>query len=384
MKIIMIVKEDIKLFPPILTIIQTVLKCGYELAVIGHYSDAAQKKELQEKGVSFFDTGYYDLHASQLSKLKATIGFRSRVKNIIKSLRLEGNDYRLWIFQGITIGLLHDIVGQHPTILHPFEFVGKKVKFTYRVLSPFYKPAKTFKKAFRVVSCEYNRAHIMKGLFGLEEMPVVLPNKLIINEDSLSFPPDDIRERIEDFKVRLGDRKAILYQGIFLPGERKLDSFCDAVATLGHDFAMVVMGNDDQEGYRQLKFKYGNDNRILFVPFIRPPYHLLVTRLCHIGVLSYFPQSYSLAAVINPLYCAPNKIFEYGKYGLPMIGNDIPGLHYPFLEFNCGETIDYPMSPQKIKSTVTHILENYKEYSQGAKNLYDSVNIEATVRQIID
>lgn len=69
--------------------------------------------------------------------------------------------------------------------------------------------------------------------------------------------------------------------------------------------------------YDDLRSRYASE-RVLFVPFIRPPHHLQVTRLASIGVLSYFPDPSSLAAVINPLYCAPNKIFEYARYGVPM------------------------------------------------------------------
>lgn len=108
-----------------------------------------------------------------------------------------------------------------------------------------------------------------------------------------------------------------------------------------------------------------------------------VTRLATLGVLSYFPVSENYADVINPIYCAPNKIFEYAKYGIPMISNDIPGLHYIYKEFRCGEAVEYPMAPESIAKTIEKICDNIDAYRQGAKDYYDSVNIEAIVKQII-
>ena len=57
--------------------------------------------------------------------------------------------------------------------------------------------------------------------------------------------------------------------------------------------------------------------------------------MASIGVLSYFPRSGSIGRTLNPLYCAPNKIFEYSKYGIPMISNDVPALRYSYMEFHC-------------------------------------------------
>lgn len=50
--------------------------------------------------------------------------------------------------------------------------------------------------------------------------------------------------------------------------------------------------------------------------------------MASIGVMSYSPHQKTHAGVVNALYCAPNKIFEYGKYGKPMIANDVPALKY--------------------------------------------------------
>lgn len=383
MKLILIIKEDITLFPPVQTIIKTLLDLGNEVVVIGHYSDDVQKQNLVSRGVRFHDPGYYDLQGSQFAKLRLNIRFRSNVKNILKSLDLREGKYCLWIFQALTFALLHKVIKNHPSILHPLEFAGKKIKRSYQILSPGYNAVKTFRSAKAIVTCEYNRAQITKGLFGLDYLPFVLPNKMMIDEEKLANPPSDFQELIEEIKEKVRGKKVVLYQGIFVKGERRLDEFCNAVSTLGEDYVFIIMGPNYQEGYRQLQNKFP-DGRIIFVPFINPPYHLLVTSLAHIGVLTYFPVSKSMASVINPLYCAPNKIFEYGKFGIPMIGNDIPGLTYIFREHKCGQAIGYPMTEEKIEKAISAIMSDYDTYSEGSKSYYNSVDVAGIIKEIVE
>ena len=382
MKIILIVKEDITLFPPVQTLILTLCEIGCEVVVLGHYSDSVAKRGLESIGVKFEDTGFYDVRSSLMSKLKGNILFRNRVFRILDSMQLSGSDYRLWIIQGKTISLLHNLTAKHPCILHPLEFVDKKINLFYRFLSPRYDAAKTFQRAFRVVNCEYNRAQILKGILNLPVLPVVLPNKMAVDETALATPPQDIVDLLREVSAKVEGKRVIIYQGIFIKGERRLEEFCRAVSLLGKDYVLLIMGATDSRACRELMDKFA-DASIIFVPFVRPPYHLLVTRLAHIGILTYFPRPDNWATVINPLYCAPNKIFEYGRFGIPMIGNDIPGLHYIFREFHCGQCVCYPMTEERIKAAIEEIFAEYDEFSKGALNYFESVNVKEIVSGVI-
>ena len=180
---------------------------------------------------------------------------------------------------------------------------------------------------------------------------------------------------------KLEGKKVILYQGIFLNVERRLDEFCQAVQGMPDDYVFLAMGRDTPM-YEELKEKYASE-KIVFLPFIKPPYHLLVTRLASVGVLSYFPRPNSISSILNPLYCAPNKIFEYAKFGIPMVSNDIPGLHYIYLEHKCGECIPYPLSPQNIERTILKVFEHYECYSKGALSYYDSIDFKQIIADIL-
>lgn len=98
------------------------------------------------------------------------------------------------------------------------------------------------KKALKVVCCEYNRAQITKGIYQLKDLPLVLPNKVIVDESELSKVPMDIKPMIDDITQKTKGKKVVLYQGIFLDEERRLEEFCEAISHLPDDYAFIAMG----------------------------------------------------------------------------------------------------------------------------------------------
>ena len=55
MKVILIMKEDIVQYPPILSLINVLVDLQREVVFIGPYTDQQQKNDLKQKGVVFFD-----------------------------------------------------------------------------------------------------------------------------------------------------------------------------------------------------------------------------------------------------------------------------------------------------------------------------------------
>lgn len=379
--IYLILKEDIVYFPPILTIINILCDLGYGVVHLGTYSDDQGRELLEKKGAKFVSMPSYNGNSNPLSKLISQLKFRRGILRYLSSVKIDSDD-RVWLAQIETIYLLHKLVNRYPVIIHPLEYADAKVKWSYKLISPSLNLTKTFQKAKKVVCCEYNRAHIAKGLFSLEELPIVLPNKPYDNGyfDS-SITPPEVSSIINEYRDKTRGKKVILYQGIFLDKERRLEEFCQAISLLPDDYILVAMGGGS-EMFERLREKY-EGNRILFIPFITPPHHLLVTRDAYIGVLSYFPRPQSMASVLNPLYCAPNKIFEYARFCKPMIANDIPGLHYIFQEYNCGICINYPMTPEAIEDAIIQLDENYSNCSNGAFNFYNSVNLHTLINRIV-
>lgn len=381
-RVFIILKEDIVYYPPVLSIINILLELKYQIIHIGIYSDIEQKKKLEAKGVIFKPTVFYNKgKRANIVKLYQQLLFRRQVKRYLKKMNASKEDY-IWLMQAETICLLNSLIGKHKTILHLFEFVVSNINWKYKIFAPLFSMEKAMKTSGKVVCCEYNRAQITKGMFHLEVLPYILPNKPFTDEDKSNSVPADIVQMVDKIKKQLKGKKVILYQGNFVDKERRLEEFCQAIKEMPDEYVLVAMGNGTSM-YETLKTQYECD-RIIFVPFIRPPYHLLITQMASIGILSYFARSSQLQYVINPLYCAPNKIFEYARFGIPMLSNDIPGLHYIYLEYQCGECIPYPMTPTSIKDTILKIFDNYESYSQGARNYYNSVDMKYLVSQILN
>ena len=375
-----ILKDDLVYYPPVLSILKVSTELGWHAVFIGNYADDMQKKQLEAKGVLFKPTVKMSDTASMPKKLIEKLRFRTQVYKYLNELAVTASDY-VWLFHSETLCLLHKLVGRYRVIYHPLEFTLPKADWKYRLLSPSLNLSETVRQACKVVCCEYNRAQLTKGIFALDKLPYVLPNKMYVPDEEESAFPSDIRKLVSPILSKLKGKKVILYQGVFLDRERRLEEFCEAVRTLPDEYILVAMGRGS-EYYEALKKKYASD-RVLFIPFIRPPYHLLITKEASIGVLSYFPDSTSIAGVINPLYCAPNKIFEYARYGVPMISNDIPGLHYLFMQYGCGETVCSPMTTEAICKAIGQIQAHYADYASGAKRYYESVDVKKLIASIL-
>lgn len=380
MKVYIITQHDLVYYPPMQTLINVMQKMGLAIYFVGNYSDEESKKQYEKKGV-IFESIVLNEEGNSIQKIYRQKQFAKDIDRFLNNTRITDTDLIWYVYSGATVCALSGILYKHKFIVHFYEFYNSLQSWKYKLIYPSYNLRLFLHKAKGVVHCEYNRAQICKSLYGLESLPYIIPNKPYIDQAKLSQVPADIMESFSSFKKTIEGKKVIIYQGYFNAKERRLEEFCQAVNLLPKDYVLVIMGRGS-DYFDALKVRY-ESKRIIFVPFVRPPYHLKYTQKATIGILTYYPQEQTYPGVINPLYCAPNKIFEYGMYGVPMIGNDIPGLKYVFSEFNCGETLKYPITPQKIVDCIVKIENRYKDYSDGALNLNDSVNIEKTISDII-
>lgn len=382
-KIFLIIKEDLLQYPPVLSMIEVLLALKRKVVVVAPtYVDELNKERLKKLGVVFFDEKKLNVNSSYLTKIKEQLLFKLYVKRIL-DLHYFSNDV-LCVVNEDTVCLLWSVISRYKYIIYLLETPSYNVQLKYRLYAPFFSLRTACKNAYKIICCEYNRAHIIKGLFDLEKLPIVLPNKYFEskNQSLLDCIPDDVQKVVDDIILKSKGRKIILYQGIFNSKERRLEEFILAINSMSDKYILVAMGRGDDYFY-ELKRKYSSIS-VIFIDFIRPPYHLCVTKLAYIGILTYFPNNKSFAQILNPLYCAPNKIFEYSRFGLPMIANDVPALNMTFRLFHCGEIVDYPMSIDDIKFKIETISLNYQFYRKGSSDFYDSVDIEDIVRNILE
>lgn len=379
-RIIIITTHNLVKYPPMQSLLQILIELGRKVSFVGYCSDEQMQLRFEEQGIAFYNLNY-TIGNNFVSCWINNRSYRKELRNTLNQLSIGEKDLVIFDYTDSAY-FVHDLLESYRYIVLFYEFVNSSRSWKYDLIYSSYNMGQFLQKSVAVIHCEYNRAQITKGLYNLEKLPYVLPNKPYLDDSLLlNEIPDSIKLIISQFKEKVEGKKVLLYQGIFNSNERRLEEFCQAIDFLPDEFVLVAMGGGDSY-YEQLKSKYESD-RIIFLPFINPPYHLLITQMAHIGILSYFPLDNTFAGVVNPLYCAPNKIFEYSKFSKPMISNDIPGLKYIFGEYKCGEVVLYPFTPQMIKDTVLEISLQYQKYAKGANDYFNSVDIKSIIKDIL-
>lgn len=369
MRIIIVHIGDIALYPPVLSLInaleymeiETLLLTTKLKIELPHY------KYVTVKSLEFD----YERKKSVLEQFIEMFRIRKMVWDYINEIYKE--DDVIWVTYNVSLKHLGKKIIKKKYVVQLMELMDS---LSYHHKFPIIRmdAKKICNNALAVVVPEYNRAHIQKAYWELTELPKILPNKpyLAIDIDKKANINDvDAKRTIEKIK----DRKIILYQGA-LNRERPLDKFINAVNKLGDEYAFVVMS-----GGEDIYSNYPSDN-YFFIPYVEAPKHLEITSHAYIGVLSYAVEKNSIFSPLNVLYCAPNKVFEYSLFGVPMIGNDLPGLKYLFETTDSG-VVCTENDEQSIINAILKIDCSYDEYSTNSKKFYDSVNYEEQLTDIL-
>ena len=354
--ILFVYRGHFSYLPPFQSLVESLIATNeYKLKVICSEVEPDMDRLYEHENLEFIH--YFALEpragiASRFrNRLKNVYLFKKRVKQDLDSLKYD----ILWIIHECTAVALRDVLKGRNYILSCYEFRDINEPQLHKPLISLCKNAKVN------VVCEFNRAWISRNSFGLKKTPFVLPNK------PFKHPQ---RRGLENELLNPTTEKVILYQGI-ITRERNLDGMCQAISSL-NGFKLLFMGKKT-DYYEELKAKYPN---IEYIGFVKSPKHLNVTSNAYIGLVTYEPQD------INCIYCAPNKIWEYAGFGIPMIANNIPGLVYTVGASGCGICTDTD-SVDAIVKAVKEIDEHYDEYSRNAIKFNESCDIQNIIAQII-
>lgn len=369
---ILIFEHDLIKYPPILSLINFLFKKGEKIVFIGDCHDASFIDEFRKKGGEFYKVIHNQTNDSIINKTANYFRFKKRAYSIVKNF--EGKDTKLWLLGEKSTWLMHDLTFRFSTNIYLFEIPSFKVSRRYLLLSPSLNYGATLRRASKVICCEYNRAHITRSYFHLRVLPTIIPNKPNMEAQDM-----ELDEGMSDALQKMETKKIILYQGIFNFPERRLDEFCEAVLELSDEFVLCLMGSDN-EYKKKLETRYKSE-KIVFLPYVPAPYHLNITNKAHIGVLVYNSEGGNIENTLNTLYCAPNKIFEYSKFEIPMISNDVPALDLVFKEYKAGLVTLY--NKKHIKEQILKIDADYSAFSEGARRFHNSINLEELYQSVL-
>jgi glycosyltransferase involved in cell wall biosynthesis len=226
-------------------------------------------------------------------------------------------------------------------------------------------------KAIKIVVPELNRANIFRVWFGLKTIPEVLPNKSILPDTELIIPEDMKNTADQISKLKQDGYIIIIYQG-HIGKDRDFSNLVEVLKKMNTHVHLILMGTDHGMVSHYKKIFSG----ITWLPHIKAPNHLFFTKLADIGIIYYNPES------LNNIYCAPNKTWEYSKFGLPIISNDIPGMLEVTKLYNAGISCDFN-NKKSITKGLEKLIYNYKKYSENSYKLYNEMDYQSKVKEIL-
>ena len=375
MKVIIVYIGDILHCPPALSLVQILSDLNIQTTLCTNGNSMSELKnsigELKNVSIKYVgDT--YKTKISLLSKFLRMFNIRKKLWENINAI--YDDDTIIWIVSEGSLKHLGKKILSRNYILHLLELNegiyyisgNPLLKLNYKAYAS---------QANVVLEAEYNRAHITKAWWELKELPMIYPNKPYNTINIKRYASITSSDNAKNLIEKLKGKKIILYQGN-ISKERPLEEYVKAVGELGDDYAFIMMLNGENP-YPHLHY-----NNFYCLNFIKPPFHLEITSHAYIGVLSYTPikNDYS---ILNTLYCAPNKIWEYSKFGIPMISNDLPSLREMFLEFKNGEVIPN-YDKESIKKTILKIDLKYDEYSQESLKFYNSIDLKKLCNDVLN
>ena len=349
MRIIYLLKKGLQCYPPCLCQVLLLNDLGAELVVYHGKNSSTINDLLKNRNIEHYE---YTSDKDSRNKIESAFNFMRFLVEFRKRFNFANNDI-LWF-------------GNVETILAANYLKLRKYKYVLSVLELYDEGTfydwilkKVLKNATINLCCEKHRAAIMQSRYDLTETPFVFHNKPYdyINESIIS----DTNSRIL-YKYR--DCFIVIYQGL-IAKDRPLDKIAEALNTINDDkIVFLVLGKCSEDYRKSLRYIYKQTEFLGYVP---APEHLSITSMCHLGIANYNTQN------LNNVFCAPNKIYEYAKYGLPMLCSRNIGLSETVGVYGAGECIDFS-NLQETVCAIRKIKSNYEEYSRSALRLYKETN----------
>lgn len=355
-------------YPPVISLLRILLKQGHKINLISRNINLLPK-EFLNNNVNYYEIEY-TRKASRFARLKERAHAIVDIKNQTDRF-MEKSDI-LWTTSANTIKVLGRQVLKYKNVLQLMELVDRLSYVNGFVEVPLGEIAR---KSWKVVVPEMNRAFIEKTWWDLKRMPYVLPNKPFdLNSGTIT---DDIKSKIEIMK---GDcNKKIVYLG-GIWADRDLRIFAKAIQNSDR-YSFYVIGNPYGAGKNHLK-ELINNYHVQYLGGFTPPQHLAFLQYADIGLLPYKPVKAKDISDLNALYCAPNKIYEYAGFGIPMIGSFVPGLIIPFEKYNIGCCCEHE-TIEEVLECIEHIESNYEVMSNNCRKFFDLTDNEGTVQRIL-
>lgn len=372
-KIILVHIGDVIKCPPALNVLRLSVSAGLRTSLVttcdhGVYEYA--RSVPNEVKITAIDAPY-EAAGSIISK---ALGLRKTKRILLNAIDGEYDNGKtiVWVVSDLTLKHLGNSIKSYRYVLHMME-LSEELYYSKKIKNLKLNPNDLGNNALAVVVPNQSRAYITQAWWKLKALPLVLPNKPV-DYIQMSRNAEVKNNECSRLVKLLSEKKIILYQGI-VHKERPLLPFFEAVKSLGDPYVFAAMGANDP-------LPHINDKQYVHFPYVQAPEHLEITSHAYIGVLSYFPVE-AQYSILNAVFCAPNKTFEYSRFGVPMISNDNFELNAMFEKHRCGVSVKH-FNSNEIASAIKMLDSNYSTYSEGAVQYFSSVNMDEQFTHILE
>ena len=382
MKIVIAHYLDVIAYPPVISLIDNLLYNGISVKLISYNVNNLPKRILNNDRFSYFNIP--KIRKTNLIDVYMEKKLLKKVANKKVVTSMNDADF-LWTTTDFTVRWLGDIVLRYRHIMQLMELIQYYPKYPrFKILNKWRFPIDKYaRSAYKVVVPEQNRAYIQQVWWNLKEVPTVLPNKPYYTDVDFKELEPNTLEKLDAIKNE--KRKIILYSGV-LWFDREFEPFAKAVQSLGSDYCLYVMGSVGDAYKSRFKELLNRYPCVTYLGYFNAPQHLCFYQYAYIGLLPYKPgnssDNYTNISELNALFCAPNKIYEYARFSLPMIGTNVPGLKGPFEKYGFGICCEH-LKPQEIKESIEYISDHYGEMKLGCRKFYDDINLDKIVHSIL-
>lgn len=356
------IRQPVHTRPPCMMEILTARDMGLDVAVLTTEVSPAAQAQFDEKGIACHTFTYKKVPFAPLSKAVNYLHYRKVFRDFFR--RYWTDDAVLWIGTEQSVTKFRPFLrGIHPVIQNCLEFYEAD---WYQSAMP-----QICREADVTTACEPNRAQYMVDWWRLEKRPYLVRNKPYAHPRTPRMPGStpELRAAI----AQIAGRKTILYQGA-IEADRDLGLLADALREYHSDYSLVLSGPVKDDSLEKLEEKYA---KVLYLGNLTAPFHMELASHADICVAFYKDNS------INNRYCAPNKIYEYAGFGVPMLCNPVPGLTETVGASGAGECVDFHDSGA-VMEAIGRIEADPERYRAASNRLFDETDNTETIRAILE
>lgn len=370
-KITVLESNNIDLYPPVQNLVRCLMDLGYKVDLISSNTSKCADDILKNPNCKVFEipTLYTN---NTIKKWKNRIILPYITKNLVKK-SMDDSDI-LWTTSMHSIRSLGREALKYKNVLQLMELAQYGYSFHSIIKFPIDELAR---KSWKTVVPEVNRAYIQKTWWKLRHTPYVLPNKPYSIDPGQ--PTNEVKEAIS--LLNSEKKKIVLYLGGIFP-DRNLRGFAEAIKD-DSDYVMYIVGHATSDQGRRTLDDLIKNYGVKYLGSFKPPHHLALVKYAYIGLLPYKPMYGGQASELNAQYCAPNKIFEYAGYGVPMVGSDVIGLRYPFEKWDIGCCCDED-SVDSIKKVLYYVSDNHDVMRNNCFRFFESVDLKKIIKEIVE